>query len=440
VWRYLRLFSHRRLSLPTLRTLYASQYLPPYARGYSFEVRSRATPFLPEHREVNWEALDEPCFRLLENAHSDPYVHGSASASSDPSNNLSAEPLPQHMTVQQLSDWLARIFADASKPSGSDDRPLSLHTKAVAMHTQGQHHATAHQVLNPTAEVGAQADVCTNTVHSRRALNFDGLPSGEWFCSCGNPSRLIHNPADTITDALFTVGEVPVFDALKAQLNVSGIRSRANLAGSMFLDAATRSLMAMRMAVQVRRYLWLLEEPTRAAGLATSIKLPNDGLDFIFDPQHVWLSPNPLDLSFAAFQILAPSFGRGRKVIYAHDEHITPPFRGFNRYVHLQVRLLLSLLSAADWIKNAFHCNILEAVGLEEDARLWHVAHNAINWLIYNLKNRLPRRAQIEEQPKPTHMPESEDAPLQEELHERADTALSRHLSSTSMLVDGKPN
>jgi hypothetical protein len=177
----------------------------------------------------------------------------------------------------------------------------------------------------------------------------------------------------------------------------------------------------------------------RAAGLTTSIELPNDGLDSIFDPQHVWLSPNPLDLSFAVFRILAPSFRRGSEVIYAH-EHISPPFRGFDRYVHLQVSLLLGLSSAANWIKNAFHCNILEAVGLEEDANLRHVAHNAINWLIYNLKNKLPRRAQIEEQPEPTRMPKSEDAPLQEELCKRADTALSRHLSSTSTLVDGELN
>jgi hypothetical protein len=236
---------------PAIMGILQNQYLPPYARGYSFEVHYRTTLFLPEHRKIHWEALDKPCFGLLENAHSDPYVHGSASASSEPSNNSSAEPLPQHMTVQQLSDRLVQIFADSSKPLGSNDGPLSSRSKVVAMHARGQHHTTAHQVLDLTAEAGAQADIRENAVHSCGALNFEGLPSGKWFCSCGNPSRLIHDPADAITDALFSPGEVLVFDALEAQLDVSGIRSCANSVGSMFLDAATRSLTAMRMAVQV---------------------------------------------------------------------------------------------------------------------------------------------------------------------------------------------
>jgi hypothetical protein len=48
--------------------------------------------------------------------------------------------------------------------------------------------------------------------------------------------------------------------------------------------------------------------------------------------------------------------------------------------VHLQVSLLLGSLSTADWIKNAFYYNILEAVGLKVDAHLWHIAHDTINW------------------------------------------------------------
>jgi hypothetical protein len=138
--------------------------------------------------------------------------------------------------------------------------------------------------------------------------------------------RLIHNPADVNTDVLFSPGEVLVFDALEAQLDVCGIRSRANSVGSMFSDAATHSLMAMRMAVQVRKYLWLLKELMRATGLTTSIEPQDNSLDFILDPQHVPLSPTPLDFSFAAFHILAPSFGRGSEVIYAHDKHISPQF------------------------------------------------------------------------------------------------------------------
>jgi hypothetical protein len=129
----------------------------------------------------NWEALDKPCFGLLESTHSDPHVHGPASASSDPSNNLSAETLPQHMTAQELSDWLVQIFTNSSKPLGSDDRPLSSRSKAATIHVQEQHHTAAHQISNPTAEVGALANICANAVHSREALNFDGLPSGEWF-------------------------------------------------------------------------------------------------------------------------------------------------------------------------------------------------------------------------------------------------------------------
>jgi hypothetical protein len=149
---------------------------------------------------------------------------------------------------------------------------------------------------------------------------------------------LIHDPADANTNTLSRPGEVPVFKSLEAQIDISGIQGRAQSVGSVLADAATRSLMAMQMAVQVGKYLWLLEDPTHAAGLATTIELPNDGLDFIFDTQHVRLFPTPLDLSFTAFRILAPSFRRGGRVIYAHDEQILPPFRGFDRYVHCAVR------------------------------------------------------------------------------------------------------
>jgi hypothetical protein len=254
-----------------------NQYLPPYAHGYSFRVCHHVTPFLPQHREIKWEVLDEPCLGLLESAHPDPYIQGHTSSASNLSINSSTEILPQHQTAQQLSDWLAQIFAEPSQP----DWPLR--SEAVTVCTQEEHHSTAHLILNLTGEVGSQADASANSECSREAQNFDGLPPGKWFHLCGNPLRLIHDPADTNTDALFRPGEDPVFDSLKAQLDISGIWGCAQLVGFAFADAAMRWLMAMRMAVQVRKYLWLLEEPTHAAGLATTIELPNNSLDFIFN-------------------------------------------------------------------------------------------------------------------------------------------------------------
>jgi hypothetical protein len=47
-------------------------------------------------------------------------------------------------------------------------------------------------------------------------------------------------------------------------------------------------------------------------------------------------------------------------------------------------------------------------------------------------------RLRIEEQMNLRKCPEPEDAPPCKELRKRADTALSRHLSSTGTLVDGK--
>jgi hypothetical protein len=79
----------------------------PYACNYSFEVCRRATPFLPQHHEISWEALDKPCLRLLKSAHPDPYVHGHTFSTLDSSINSSTEILLQCMTAQQLSDQLA---------------------------------------------------------------------------------------------------------------------------------------------------------------------------------------------------------------------------------------------------------------------------------------------------------------------------------------------
>jgi hypothetical protein len=80
--------------------------------------------------------------------------------------------------------------------------------------------------------------------------------------------------------------------------------------------------------------------------------------------------------------------------------------------MHLQVSLLLSLLSAGDWIRNAIF------------SKPWGLK----TMRAFELKSRLNLRK----------CPEPEDAPPCKELRKRADTALSQHLSSTSTLVDGK--
>jgi hypothetical protein len=381
-------------------TIHKNQYLPPYARGFSAVVRSRATPSLPIRELIIPSLTDESEYQ--QNIRLGIAVDGvpedtsyDADVASEDWDSDECEPAPSPpLESEGLTERLNYIMTNSTAAEELEQREgfraADLPDEPVL--TRARH--ASERSDTPEAEVGAQPDDTTTAVRWQTPPNTSGLPLGEWFYSCGHPRRLIHDIADArpVLESVPAQGHPPNFDTPRERLEIAAIRERASLVGSTFASANERTLLAMRFAVQVRKYLWLMTEPMRVAGFDAGLELPDDGLDYIFDLEHAYLTSSVPD-----YAITGPLTPQNLLTQYPHDSTMPVLFRGFELGVHVCASRFLEEANVSGWLTDAFHHNSLRAVGLEEDVRLRHIAEDAINWLICVLRNQERRSVPIEE-------------------------------------------
>jgi hypothetical protein len=384
----------------TDHTLHKNQYLPPYARGFSAIVRARATPSLPIRELIIPSTTDE--LEYQENRRLGIEADGApedASYDEDiPSEywgSEGCEPAPSPpMTNDELTARLEYIMTNSTPAEELEQREGfsadELSDEAVL--TRARPASEQSGILE--VEAGAQLDDTSAAVRWQTPPNTAGLPLGEWFYSCGHPRRLIHDIADArpVSESVPAQGHPPNFDTPRERLEIAAIRERATMVGSTFASANERTLLAMRFAVQVRKYLWLMTEPMRVAGFDAGLELPDDGLDYIFDLEHAYLTSAVPDRP-----TVSPLTPSGLLTQYPHDAEMPVLFRGFELGVHVCASRFIEEANVSGWLTDAFHHNSLRAVGLEEDLRLRHIAEDAINWLICVLRSQERRSVPIEE-------------------------------------------